>query len=74
MGKDDFYSRHQHTWRDLHIGIICSFAHIRYLKYRVESMTLIPNGSIGNFITASEQQVSATGEGVMDVFDFDLSL
>jgi len=56
------------------LGLFAPFAHIRYLKYRVESMTLIPNGSIDNFITASEQQVSATGEGVMDVFDFDLSL
>jgi len=56
------------------LGLFAPFAHIRYLKYRVESMTLIPDGSIDNFVAASEEQISATGDGVTDVFDFDLSL
>jgi len=56
------------------LGLFAPFAHIRYLKYRVESMTLIPDGSIDNFVAASEEQISATGDGVADVFDFDLSL
>jgi uncharacterized membrane protein YjgN (DUF898 family) len=56
------------------LGLFAPFAHIRYLKYQIESMTLIPDGSIDNFVAATEAQVSATGEGVADVFDFDLSL
>lgn len=62
------------------IGIICTlglflpFAQIRLIKYRVESMSLLPDGSLENFIAASQSQVSATGEGVSDLLDFDLSL
>ena len=62
------------------IGVICTlglfapFAHVRLLKYRIESMTLIPGGSVDDFVAVEEQQVTATGEGVADVFDFDLSL
>ncbi len=62
------------------IGIICTlglflpFAQIRLMKYRVECMSMLPDGSLENFIAASQQQVSATGEGVADLLDFDLSL
>ncbi|WP_083664404.1 YjgN family protein [Herminiimonas arsenitoxidans] len=62
------------------IGIICTlglflpFAQIRAMKYRVESMSLIPDGSLENFIAATKEQVSATGEGLTDLLDFDLSL
>ncbi|RQO35954.1 DUF898 domain-containing protein [Herminiimonas sp. KBW02] len=62
------------------IGIICTlglflpFAQIRAMKYRIECMSLLPDGSLENFIAASQQQVSATGEGVADLLDFDLSL
>lgn len=62
------------------VGVICTlglfapFAHIRFLKYQIESLTLIPNGSLDNFIATTEEQMTATGEGVTDVFDFDLSL
>lgn len=62
------------------IGIICTlglfmpFAQIRAMKYRIESMSLLPDGSLENFIAASQAQVSATGEGVSDLLDFDLSL
>ncbi|PRC94859.1 YjgN family protein [Solimicrobium silvestre] len=56
------------------LGLFAPFAHVRYMKYKIESMTLIPNGSIDNFITATEEQISATGDGVADMLDFDLSL
>lgn len=62
------------------IGIICTFglflpfATIRAMKYRVESMTLLPDGSLDHFIAAEQEQVSATGEGMADLLDFDLSL
>lgn len=62
------------------IGVICTlglfipFAHIRTLKYRLESMTLIPNDDLDNFVAHEQQQTSATGEGMADMFDFDLSM
>lgn len=62
------------------IGIICTlglflpFATIRAMKYRIESMTLIPEDSLDHFIAAEQEQVSATGEGMADLLDFDLSL
>lgn len=62
------------------IGIMCTlglflpFAQIRAVKYRIECMSLLPDGSLENFIAATQQQVSATGEGVADLLDFDLSL
>lgn len=62
------------------LGIICTlglfmpFATIRMLKYRVDSMTLHPAGSLEEFVTNTQAQVSATGEGMADLLDFDLSL
>jgi uncharacterized membrane protein YjgN (DUF898 family) len=62
------------------IGIVCTlglflpFATIRAMKYRIESMTLIPEDSLDHFIAAEQEQVSATGEGMADLLDFDLSL
>lgn len=62
------------------LGIICTlglflpFAQIRMLRYRVESMTLWPAGSLEEFVTDTQAQASATGEGMADLLDFDLSL
>jgi uncharacterized membrane protein YjgN (DUF898 family) len=62
------------------IGIVCTlglflpFAQTRWIKYRVESMTLIAAGSLDNFVAATQAEASATGEGVTDLLDFDLSL
>jgi uncharacterized membrane protein YjgN (DUF898 family) len=62
------------------VGIVCTlglflpFATIRAMKYRIESMTLIPADSLDHFIAAEQKQVSATGEGMADLLDFDLSL
>jgi uncharacterized membrane protein YjgN (DUF898 family) len=62
------------------IGIVCTlglflpFATIRAMKYRIESMTLLPADRLDHFIAAEQKQVSATGEGMADLLDFDLSL
>lgn len=58
----------------LTLGLFIPFAHIRMLKYRIESMTLIPHEDLDNFVAHEQQQTSATGEGMADLFDFDLSL
>ena len=62
------------------LGVICTlglftpFARIRMLRYRIESMTLLPEGSLDEFVAVTQAEASATGEGVADLLDFDLSL
>jgi uncharacterized membrane protein YjgN (DUF898 family) len=58
----------------LTLGLFIPFAQIRAMKYRIESMTLIPDGSLDNFIATTQAQASATGEAAADLLDFDLSL
>lgn len=56
------------------LGLFIPFAQVRAMKYRIESMSLIPDGSLDAFIAESQQNASATGEGMADLLDFDLSL
>ncbi|MFZ6750894.1 YjgN family protein [Undibacterium sp. Ren11W] len=62
------------------LGIVCTlglfipFAQVRALRYRVENLSLQMNGSLDHFIAVTEEQVSATGEGMADLLDFDISL
>lgn len=58
----------------LTLGLFIPFAQVRSMKYRIESMSLMPNDSLDNFIADAKQKVSATGEGMADLLDFDLSL
>jgi uncharacterized membrane protein YjgN (DUF898 family) len=44
------------------------------LKYRIESMALLADGSLDNFMSDAQAQASAIGEGMADLLDFDLSL
>jgi len=56
------------------LGLFTPFAKVRAMKYRLESTTMIVNGSLDNFVAGEKEQVSATGEGVADFMDLDLSL
>jgi uncharacterized membrane protein YjgN (DUF898 family) len=56
------------------LGLFIPFAQVRALRYRIESMTLIPGSSLDDFIADTQAQASATGEGAADLLDFDLSL
>lgn len=58
----------------LTFGLFIPFAQIRAMKYRIESMSLLPNDSLDNFIADAQEKASATGEGMADLLDFDLSL
>ncbi len=58
----------------LTLGLFIPFAQIRALKYRIESMILVPASSLDTFIAGEQEQASATGEGAADLLDFDLSL
>lgn len=56
------------------LGLYLPFATIRMARYRVESMTLLAVGDLDTMIAEESEQVSATGEGVADLFDLDISL
>jgi uncharacterized membrane protein YjgN (DUF898 family) len=56
------------------LGLYTPFAQIRTLRYRIESMSLLPAGNLDEFIADNAPQGSATGEGFSDLLDFDLSL
>lgn len=58
----------------LTLGLFTPFAQIRLLRYRIESMQMLVNGNLDEFINDSQAQIDATGEGVADLLDFDLSL
>jgi uncharacterized membrane protein YjgN (DUF898 family) len=55
-------------------GLFTPFARIRSMKYRIESMSLVPANSLDNFVAETQAYTSATGEGMADLLDFDLSL
>jgi uncharacterized membrane protein YjgN (DUF898 family) len=58
----------------LTFGLYSPFAKIRMLRNRVESVSMIPGGSLDDFLAAEEQNAGAVGEGVSDLLDFDISL
>ncbi len=55
-------------------GLFIPFAQVRMMKYRLESMSLMPNGSLDDYVAAAQSDASATGEGMADLLDFDMSL
>lgn len=57
------------------LGLFKPFASIRLIKYRVQSMTLIPGGPLEDFIAdRSEDHVGAAGQEAGDLFDIDIAL
>lgn len=58
----------------LTLGLFMPFAQIRSMKYRLESISLTPDGNLDNFIADSQQNASAVSEGMADFLDFDISM
>ncbi len=59
----------------LTLGLFTPFAVIRSLKYRLESVSAVTTAGMDQFLgNAAVGQVSATGEGAADLFDFDIGL
>jgi uncharacterized membrane protein YjgN (DUF898 family) len=56
------------------LGLFLPFARVRTLRYRLESITLLPEGSLDEVVAAQQNEIGATGEGAADLFDFDLSM
>jgi uncharacterized membrane protein YjgN (DUF898 family) len=44
------------------------------MRYRAQKMTVVAAGGLENFVAAEFAEVSAAGEEIGEMFDFDLSL
>ena len=56
------------------LGLFMPFARVRSMRYRIESLTLVPSGSLDDMLAGAGDDVSATGEGMADFMDLDFSL
>jgi uncharacterized membrane protein YjgN (DUF898 family) len=62
------------------LGIICTvglftpFAVVRWTRYHLESISLLPAGSLDEFVAGADDAVGATGVGATDMLDFDISM
>jgi len=57
----------------LTLGLFKPYADIRLAKYRLEQIALLAEGDFDAFIADQTQSVSATGEEMAEVFDFDIA-
>lgn len=59
----------------LTLGLFKPFAQIRVLKYRVESLTLVPDGSLEEFMCDhAGDNTGALGQETGDIFDIEIAL
>ena len=58
----------------LTLGLFHPWAKVRALRYKLEHLTIIASGDPDDFIAKEQKQVSALGEEMSDLFDFDLGL
>ena len=56
----------------LTLGLYLPFAQVRISNYRANHTTFLADGSLDDFAAAERQQVSALGDELGDVFDFDV--
>ena len=56
------------------LGLFLPFAHVRSMRYRLESMSLLAHGAIDDFVAENDGEVTAAGDGLAEFMDFDLLL
>lgn len=56
------------------LGLFIPFAHVRMMRYRLESTTLVVKGSMDGFVADTQKNITAAGEGMVDLMDFDMSM
>jgi uncharacterized membrane protein YjgN (DUF898 family) len=55
------------------LGLFKPFADVRLARYYAGQFTLVPAGSLDEFVVGSVQPVAATGEEMLDIFDIDVA-
>jgi uncharacterized membrane protein YjgN (DUF898 family) len=58
----------------LTLGFYRPFAVVRLMRYRIESVSMLPGGDLESFVSGSGAEVAAFGEEALDMFDFDIAL
>jgi uncharacterized membrane protein YjgN (DUF898 family) len=58
----------------LTLGLFIPFAKVRLARIKISALTFVPRGPLDHFMAAAPQQVGATGEGMADLLDVDISL
>lgn len=58
----------------LTLGLFMPWAAVRIARYRVETLALLPAGSLDDFLASQEQAVAAVGEETAEMFDIDIGL
>ena len=58
----------------LTLGLATPWAAVRTMRYRTQRMTVIAAGGLDGFVAAETATVTAAGEEVTELFDFDISI
>lgn len=58
----------------LTVGLFIPFAQIRKARYLVQTMALVPHGSLDEVVATQQDRVSAVGQETADLFDIDIAL
>jgi len=85
LGEHTFYSRLEirpYLWISFTnllgivftLGLYVPFATVRMMRYKLESMGLLAQGDLAEFVAGQAQAISATGEETAEMFDVDISL
>lgn len=58
----------------LTLGLFTPFAAVRVARYKLQSVAVLSDDDLANFVGASASEVTAVGEGAADLFDVDFAL
>lgn len=58
----------------LSAGLLVPWATVRLTRYRVENLSLVAHGSLDHFLAGQDEEVSAIGEEIGDIFDVEIGL
>ena len=58
----------------LTLGLFIPWAKVRNARYMAEHLWLVPNGDLDRFVAGQQENVSAIGEEIGDMFDLDIGL
>lgn len=56
----------------LTLGLFYPWAKVRIARYRAENLLMLAQGSLNHYVATQEQETSALGEEMGDVFDIDI--
>jgi uncharacterized membrane protein YjgN (DUF898 family) len=56
----------------LSFGLLIPWCKVRMVRYRMDTLSLIPEGDLDKFIAEKTEEASALGEEMGDVFDLDI--